>query len=172
MIRVNDLKRWIACSPFAPLQFCPGEGRRLKLTVNPAEECRLHLTDGDGETLFLSRVTHHTVIEVDLPSNATLHSSGECYVYSHDGVFNAPAGSGEVFTELAVRRVRNPEIEAMEARMRVNQLRFQEAMKEAYDAQLAALNTASAGGKVVAGTASPVSVSVPDTGTVEPPASE
>lgn len=149
-VRVFDLARWVPLSASEALAFSQGEARKVTMRVNPAEDCRLHLVQkSSGQVWFLARVTHFTDLEFDLPEGCELQSSGECYVHTHDGVFAIPEGDGETFTQIAVRRERNPLIEAMELRMRQNQIRFQEEMKAQYDAVLAAKNdppSASGGG--------------------------
>lgn len=129
MNRVFNLPSWRRVGPDMPLPFVEGDPRRIRMTINPVDDCRIYLvSDRDGVAYFLGRFTAFGELEFDLDFTAHLECSADCWVHCHDGVFHQPESIGETFTEVAVRRERSPEVMQMEAFVLYNRRRLEAAM--------------------------------------------
>lgn len=120
-IKLNSVERWNAAAG-QQLVF-EGEGaRRIRLHVNSPDIARVWLVHGEGDVQFLARVEGYQVVEFYADSNVTLNIDGDdvwwrcaetepTFVEVVDPV---------IFTKIANRRHRNPELEAIMYRMQEN----------------------------------------------------
>lgn len=167
MQRMFNLRKWSTLSEGTALSWAGSRPRVVKFEVNSPGDVTLHLrypegvykrtpgVDGEagtveeilapGTTFFLALVRGRETIEtfVDGPFEV-LAEGGGCYVYTADGDdISSVVLDPVIFTRIAERRARNPEIEAIERRMFLNQERRlaqqMEDMERRYGAVLTAV---------------------------------
>lgn len=123
MQRIFNVNKWVTLSSKKALEFSSKRPRVVRLEVNSPGESFLYVTMlGEDEDHFLARVVGRDTVEFYSSGAFTLSvEEGECNVYTVDGsdvshVNLAP----KVFTRLAERRKRNPELEYIAHTMQIN----------------------------------------------------
>lgn len=148
MQRMFNLRKWSTLTEGTALSWSSKRPRVVKFEVNSPAEVSLHLRypdgvfyqepagyDGEagtvheivapGTTFFLALVRGRDTIETFVDANfEVLSEGGGCYVYTADGDdVHSVVLEPVIFTRIAERKARNPEIEAIERRMYLNQQR-------------------------------------------------
>lgn len=117
-----------------------GRKREAQMSGDAAEWARDY--DEPGKLIqFLGVCKGRGTVEfaVEGPFDLVAEGGG-AYVYSHDGVrVETVVVEPRIFTRIANRKQRNPHLEMIEFQMRLNQMRFQEQLREETDRRLKAL---------------------------------
>lgn len=130
MQKLGDLTKWRPLTGDAGegVQF-PGEARNVRLEVSAPEPTALYIEYG-GEERFLARVEGLDRIEFTVPGDFVLFADKDCMFHTVDGdrVVNVDIAP-VIFTRIATRKARNPNLEMMEWKMRQNLERRMQAME-------------------------------------------
>lgn len=145
MLRMFNLRKWATLSEGSALSYAAARPRVVKFEVNAPSEVMLHIRYPDGAfqsvpndnglgtqvvevippgtTFFLATVKGRETLETFVDANFELvGEGGTCYLYTADGDdVSSVVLDPVIFTRIAERRARNPEIEAIERRMYLNQ---------------------------------------------------
>ena len=144
MIKLDSLTRWTRLGKGQILEL-PGEtNRRIRLNVNSPGYAGLYTVDADGLPTFLATADRRDVIEFAAEGNVRIGTQDDdVFVYTAE---NEPTftiiENAEVFTQIATRAVRNPDLEYMmflqeqNIQRRIAQLEtsVNQRVQEAYDA--------------------------------------
>lgn len=121
MKRLHNVNKWTELSPSHSLTFANDRPRLIKLQVNPQEDCRLYYQDQSGELRFLARVFERDTVEFFSDGAFVLTCDGECGIYTMDGDdVSSTITDPVIFTKIAQRRRRSPELEFIAAQMQAN----------------------------------------------------
>lgn len=125
MQRLFNLDKWTPLSEGRALAFDLDRPRVVRLDVNSAGPCNLYVMQREQEgsdASFLARVEGRDVIEFHVNGAFALVADGDgCNVYTVDGdVWTFRDLAPEIFTRIHERRVRNPELEYILAKMQAN----------------------------------------------------
>ncbi|MER9486827.1 hypothetical protein NKI50_12660 [Mesorhizobium sp. M0563] len=144
MIKLDSLSRWNRLEKGAVLTL-PGDAeRRIRLNVNSPGIARLFLVTGDGEPVFLAAPERRDVVEFAHGGNVSITTEdNDVFVYTAE---NEPTFSiienAEVFTQIAERAARNPDMEHLLYLQQINMERrfaqlandMESRTRDAYDA--------------------------------------
>lgn len=129
MQKINNFSRWVQLADGQRIDFNSEKARIVRLDVNAPSEVCLYIVNEDEEAFFLALVKGRDTIE--------FHSEGRFGLTVDGGVVNLYTVDGDdtsikvlapvIFTKIAERRRRNPELEAMVATMERNLNRRMEA---------------------------------------------
>lgn len=147
--RIHNLSKWVRLGEGKGLSFAKAKRRTVVLDVNcPSQVAFYVLHDGvvegmeDGEgPLFLGVAEGRDTFEFGVDGGFTLLAEGgEAYVYTADGQqIETRIVSPVVFTRIANRRQRNPQLELMQYRMRLNQDARMKALEAEAERRVAAM---------------------------------
>lgn len=146
MQRMFNLRKWSELRDGGALSYKSVRARIVKFDINCATEVSLHLRYPEGAyatraasdiaesaavdeiiapgtTFFLALVKGRETIETFVDGQVELLAvGGNCYVYTADGDdVSSVVLEPVIFTRIAERKARNPELEAIERRMYLNQ---------------------------------------------------
>ena len=127
VIKIHNVTKWSELKPGEALTLRGQEGqpRKVRVELNCVAPTRVDLVEGDGSVWFLGTVEGFEVVEFSTEAaEAQLvpTSEGEVWFFTNDGDQIAVDRSmeAESFTKVMQRRVRNPQLEAIEWKMRQN----------------------------------------------------
>lgn len=126
MQRIYDVNRWARVTAGAALPFPGLHERKVRLEVNSPAEVSLWYVDrnpeANGEVYFLALVKGRDEVSFQAHGQYDLMvDGGDCFVYTDDGDNIAIAvDAPESFVKIMERRVRNPELELIAAKMSEN----------------------------------------------------
>ena len=128
MQRLFNLDKWQVMPEGRALKFDTDRPRVIRLDVNSSGPTNLYVMwrgqvdEEHAEATFLAHVHGRDVIEFHTPGAFALVCDGEpCSVYSVDGdVWTLVDPAPEIFTRIHERRVRNPDLELIVAKMQQN----------------------------------------------------
>ncbi|MDN2583397.1 hypothetical protein [Aquibium sp. ELW1220] len=152
-IKLNDLNRWCWLDAQKALVLEGTRERRVRLHFNPEEPTRVYLLQPE-EQRFLACVMPGDVRTVEFSAAGTLRivvdvrNTGGVWMHTSETeptFFEVP--DPVIFTELAQRRHRNPELEEMMYRMQLNVERRLAQQAEEHAAHLAAIKRMSDHGR-------------------------
>lgn len=133
MQRMFQLTDWVEVLDGGKLPL-PGEARKIVLQVNAPQETVLtiSLEDLGSPEKFLALVKGRDTLEFYVPGNVNIRVDGDCYFTGTE--MGEPAyevdDDPEIFTRVAVRKQRNPELEAL---MHKQTLNFQRMLNQQLD---------------------------------------
>lgn len=161
MQRMFNLRKWTEVREGSALSFHSERARIVKFELNSPGEVLLHIRYPNaimrsddaghsfelvpaGATFFLGLVKGREALETFVEGQFDLLvEGGTVYVFTADGDdVHAVVVEPVIFTRIAERRARNPELEAIERRMYLNQERRLAAQMEDMDRRYGALLTA------------------------------
>lgn len=144
MIKLDSIERWEHLAKGQTLTLPGGASRRVRLNVNSPGVAILHVVNEDGELQFLAAPQFRDVVEFAMAGDIRLTTESEdVYFYTAE---NEPTftiiDNAEVFTRIANRAARNPDLEhLMYLQERNMQRRFaqmeqavNQRVQDAYDA--------------------------------------
>lgn len=120
-MKLNSIARWSELPPEASVVFEGRKARRIRLHVNSPGLARFWLIE-DGKERFLGAVERCDVIEFVASGDveiATKDSDVWYYCAEHEPT-HTKILDPKIFTRIAERRTRNPELELMMHQMQVN----------------------------------------------------
>lgn len=123
MIDLSNLDKWIPLAEGQALRFDLDIPRRVRLEVNTSTRTRFDLVNEDGETTFLANIDGHETLQFVVKGPWSLYSDTEegCYIYTKELETTAvEVPDAVIFTKIASRRARNPELEYMMQKMAAN----------------------------------------------------
>lgn len=130
MVRLDALERWFPL-PVGQVLTLPGKApRSIRLQVNCPDKARLFTVDQDGELVFLATAERRDRVDFLAAGDVKITTQDEdVFVFSSEleptySVVEAPA----IFTKIATRAARNPQLEEMMYRMEANAARRQAAL--------------------------------------------
>lgn len=158
MIKLDSLSRWSRLDKGAVLTLPGVADRRIRLNVNSPGRVSLFIVNDDGEPIFLACPEGRDVVEFAAPGDVRITTEDEdVFVYTAE---NEPTFSiienAEVFTQIAQRAARNPDMEHMLYLQQVNMERrfaalaadMESKVHDAYEAGKATLTRSDAPGTV------------------------
>jgi hypothetical protein len=125
-IKLNSLARWQMLAPGGAIELAhtSDSGRRVRLHVNCAAPTTFYVEDADGPRLLAAVPAGLETIEFSAAGNFAVFAgegSGEVHYQTAEGEPTfARVVDPVIFTKLAQRRHRNPEIEEVMMRMQAN----------------------------------------------------
>lgn len=142
MIKLGNLERWLPLPQGKVLTLPEADVRRIVLTVNSPGVATLWLVNGDGELQFLAAPEHRDEVEFYAAGVVRVTTDDEhVYVLVAE---NEPdyviVDDPEVFTEIAQRAARNPELEKLMYLQQVNMERRLAAMFREFENERQASN--------------------------------
>ena len=165
MIKLDSLERWQSL-PKGHVLNLPGNGaRRIRLNVNAPGRVALFIVNDDGEPTFLAAPDGRDVVEFAAPGDVritTEHDDVSVYTAENEPTFTI-IENAEVFTQIAQRAARNPDLEHMmylqqqniERRMASLAAEMEVRIGEAYDAGKATVTRSDAPGTAADAAISP-----------------
>lgn len=141
MQRMFNLRKWTEMTEGTAVSFAGTRPRIVNLEVNaPSEVCLYLKYPESDETYFLALVRGRDKIETYVDGAfEVLSEGGVCYIYTADGDdISSVVLEPVIFTRIAERRARNPELEAIERRMFLNQQKRLDAQMAEFDRRLKA----------------------------------
>ena len=124
MIDLKNIDKWVMLEPDEGYVFAKQHPRTVTLHVRSAQKVSLYVTSEEGETVFLCNVDGYEKVKFRLPSGKwTLTGDGSQEVYFYTIEFEKAAveiPNAVIFTKIAERKARNPELEKMMQLMQVN----------------------------------------------------
>lgn len=161
MQRFFNVRKWKILQEGTALLFSSTKARLVKFEVNAPTEVRLHLrypegvyTKAQGQPVdevippgtsyFLALVKGRETLETFVDGKFELVvEGGSVHVYTADGTdTHVVVLDPVIFTKIAERRARNPQLEAIERRMYINQERRMNAQLAAMEERYGAVLTA------------------------------
>lgn len=130
MIKLGNLERWLPLPQGKVLTLDGDDVRRILLTVNSPGTATLWLVNDDGELQFLAAPCGRDEVEFFAGGNVRITTDDE-HVYLMTAESEADyviVEDPEVFTEIAQRAARNPELEKLMYLQQVNMERRLAAM--------------------------------------------
>lgn len=141
MIRVFNTRKWSELNEKQSLSYKSKRARLIKFEINAPTRVELYLSYPDGayvdrldspgqldeiippkKSFFLCTVQGRETVETFVDGRVDLYAAnGKCYVYTADGDdVSSVVVDPVIYTRIAERKARNPEIEAIERRMFLN----------------------------------------------------
>lgn len=124
-INLKDLTRWVLVPPGAAVEFNRPEARTVRVEVNPEGDAGISVIWPSGEVQFLAEVSGMTLLEFAATGAFQLVSDATVWMYSAEFeklAFEVP--DPIIFTKIATRRQRSPEMDYMMEIMHKNQERL------------------------------------------------
>lgn len=115
MIKLNELTRWRALAQGEVLTLPEGNSRRIRLEVNSPGRAPFYIVDSPTQMRFLAAPVGRDVIEFIADGEISITTGGDdVFVYTAElePTFTV-IEDAEVFTQIAVRAARNPDMEHM-----------------------------------------------------------
>ena len=144
MIKLDSLSRWNRLAKGSVLTLAGDAQRRIRLQVNSPKRSSLFIVNDDGEPVFLAAPDGRDVVEFAACGDVRLTTDDEdVFVYTAE---NEPTFTiiedAEIFTKIAERSARNPDLEHMMYLQQINMDRrfaqmqhdMNERVNEAYEA--------------------------------------
>lgn len=173
-IKLYSLARWNALPKGQVLEL-PGTSseRRVRLQINSPGLAMLFFVNSDGEEVFLAAADRRDTVEFAASGNVRITtSSDDVFIYSAElEATSAVIPDPQVFTKIAQRKARNPELEHMMFVMNQNIERRLAAQAAEHQELMAALAAAKPKAAPVEPVAAPVEP-VAETGQDEPETGE
>lgn len=155
MIKLDCLSRWMHLKK-GDILTLPGDAqRRIRLQVNSPKRSSLFIVNDDGELVFLAAPDGRDVVEFASGGDVRITTEeSHVYVYTAE---NEPTFTiipdAEIFTKIAERSARNPDLEHMMYLQQINMDRrfaqmqndMQRQVNEAYEAGTRVANAELAG---------------------------
>jgi hypothetical protein len=146
-INLNSLDRWkVLPAGKAVLFDRPDAQRRARINFNCAAQTVLHVEDANGPRLLTSVPPGLSTVQFSVKGAFAIMTdkgSGEVHYQTADiEPTSHQAVDEKVFTKLATRRQRNPELEAIMHQLTLNQQRMFEQQREEYEFRLAQMEKA------------------------------
>ena len=128
MQRLFNVNKWVELNEGKGVTFPGDRPRVVRLEVNSPGETFLYIhqdnddASDDVDTSFLARVCGRDTLEFHVSGKFSLSSEGPpCNIYTVDGDNIAFENlTPTIFTKIAERRARNPELEYIAAKMQAN----------------------------------------------------
>lgn len=144
MIKLDSLSRWAHLKKGDVLTLHGGAQRRIRLEVNSPKRSSLYFVNDDGETIFLAAPDRRDVVEFAAGGNVRLTTDDDdvfIYTSEREPTFTI-IEDAVVFTKIAERSARNPDLEHMMYLQQINMDRrfaqmandMQQRVNEAYEA--------------------------------------
>lgn len=113
MQRMFNLDKWLLLKEGETITFPSRRPRTVKVEVNAPQSVCLYVRDGDKPNQFLALVEGRDTVEFSSAGDFSLSvEEGSIWVYSADGDHvHAVVEDPVIFTRIAERRTRNPELE-------------------------------------------------------------
>lgn len=115
MIKLNELTRWRALAQGEVLTLPEGNSRRIRLEVNSPGRAPFYIVDSPTQMRFLAAPVGRDVIEFIADGEISITTGGDdVFVYTAElePTFTV-IEDAEVFTQIATRAARNPDMEHM-----------------------------------------------------------
>lgn len=120
MINLKNLDKWLHLMEGEMVSFAKVEPRTVRVEVNAPFETRLYVTRNE-EPVFLALVEGLEVVSFGVDGPFTLYGDSQLSLYSSElESVSFEVLEPEIFTEIAERRARNPELEYMMQKMQQN----------------------------------------------------
>ncbi|OCC05613.1 hypothetical protein BA190_07560 [Labrys sp. WJW] len=115
MIRLGNLGRWVALPRGSKITFPGKDVRRVRLTVNSPGVAKLYTIDDDGELHFLAAPDRLEEVEFSYAGDLVIATDADdvSFLTAENEPEHIVIDDPEVFTEIAQRAARNPELERM-----------------------------------------------------------
>lgn len=138
MIRLGNIDRWTALPKGMVLSLPGKEVRRVLLTVNSPGVAALYIQHCDGELQFLAAPDRMDTVEFYHEGDVKITTDAEdVFILSAENeVDYVVIEDAEVFTEIATRAARNPELEKLLHLQQVNTERRLAAIMEGYEGRI------------------------------------
>lgn len=129
--RIFNVTKWMQLEEGKVCSFSNPRKRIVRVDVNSPGDSELYYVGADHETRFLALVRGRDMIEFTSDGAFSIAVNGnDCWIHTPDGEdISHEVLDPIIFTRIAERRARNPELMAIEARMMQNIFRRMEAMK-------------------------------------------
>lgn len=144
MIRLGNLGRWVALPRGSKITFPGKDVRRVRLTVNSPGVAKLYTIDEDGVPHFLAAPDRLEEVEFSYAGDLVVMADADdvSFLSAENEPEYVVIEDPEVFTEIAQRAARNPELERimyvaqrnMERRLEQMAIGFEERVSDAFDA--------------------------------------
>lgn len=142
-IKLHDLERWTALPRGRAIDLPAKTNRRVRLHINVPLAVNLTAVLATGEVRFLAALERGVnVVEFTTRGGVVVHIDGdvECFFHVAEGeATTIKVKDPKIFTRIAQRRPRNPELEAMMYVAQQNMEKRFAAMARDHDRQMAAL---------------------------------
>ena len=158
MIKLDSLSRWMHLKKGDILTLAGDAQRRIRLQVNSPKRSSLFIVNDDGELVFLAAPDGRDVVEFAAGGDVRITTEeSHVYVYTAE---NEPTFTiipdAEIFTKIAERSARNPDLEHMMYLQQINMDRrfaqmqndMQRQVNEAYEAGTRVVNPEQAGAPI------------------------
>jgi len=130
MIKIGEIDRWLSLKPGTSLMLKGLDARTIRIDVNAIDKARLFLTDQEtGEERFLATVIGNDRVEFVAAGNVCVTTPDtDVYVYTSElEEVHMHFEGAEIYTRIAERIARNPELEYVLERQALNfERRFQQ----------------------------------------------
>lgn len=137
MINLKNLDKWQHLVGGEMISFSNPNPRMVRIEVNAPFETRLYVTQDAGEPVFLALVTGLNGVSFGVNGAFTLYGDGDFSVYSAEMESVAfHVLDPVIFTEIANRRARNPELEYVTQKMQENMERRLAQVSRGFEAAL------------------------------------
>ena len=115
MIKLGNLGRWVALPRGSKITFPGQDVRRVRLTVNSPGVAKLYIIDDDGELHFLAAPNRLEEVEFSYAGDLVITTDADdvSFLTAENEPEHIVIDDPEVFTEIATRAARNPELERM-----------------------------------------------------------
>nr|QJB21263.1 MAG: hypothetical protein [Microvirus sp.] len=144
MVKLNELSRWRALAQGEVLTLPEGNSRRIRLEVNSPGRAPFYIVDSPNQMRFLAAPVGRDVIEFIAEGEISITTGGDdVFVYTAElePTFTV-IEDAEVFTQVAIRAARNPDMEHMmylqqqniERRMAQLQAEMEARLDQSYEA--------------------------------------
>lgn len=159
VLRIHNLESWVCLTAGQAIPLFAGKRRVVRIDFNAEDKAALHITDPDGNVMFLGLVEGLKTVEFTAGSPEfavrfpdvedcrlliTATSEGSVYYRTVDGDVEGYSSVAESFVKVATRRTRNPELELMMWKQEQNMRRREEKMAGDVAALMAKLEAQSA----------------------------
>jgi len=114
MIKIGELDKWLPLKPGTSLLLKGADVRTIRIDVNAMGKARLFVTDQEnGEERFLTTVIGNDKVEFVMGGNVCISTSDEdVYIYTSELEQTHLHFEGtDIYTRIAERAQRNPELE-------------------------------------------------------------
>ena len=115
MIKLNELTRWRALAQGEVLTLPEGNSRRIRLEVNSPGRAPFYIVDSPTQMRFLAAPVGRDVIEFTAEGAVDITTGGDdvwIYTAELEPTYTV-IEDAEVFTQIATRAARNPDMEHM-----------------------------------------------------------
>lgn len=115
MIKLDSLSRWNALPKGGVLTLAGDAQRRIRLNVNSPKRISLFIVNDDGEPIFLAAPVGRDIVEFAAGGDVRITTDdNDVFIYTAE---NEPTfhivEDAEIYTQIANRAARNPDLEHM-----------------------------------------------------------